>query len=206
LQTTRLETLGSAAAGIAHDINNQLTLILNHLAETDIEAALSAVNRCASLTSGLLSYCRGESLQLKRVNPAEFLFDFVEDLRLPHRIRIHFDLSDPVDIMADGVALIRVLTNLVVNACDAMNGAGTLTLGVRGSTISIEDTGPGIPRDASRQVFEPFFTTKGKAGTGLGLAIVREIMTQHGGLAVICSEPGRGARFELRFRAAQPIH
>ncbi|HEY1803897.1 MAG TPA: hypothetical protein VGG45_05405, partial [Terracidiphilus sp.] len=80
MENSRLETIGSAAAGIAHDINNQLTLIVNHLSFADVESAQAAVSRCTALTTSLLSYCRGEAIELGPVDPVAFLRRFTEEL------------------------------------------------------------------------------------------------------------------------------
>jgi len=193
--------LGSAAAGIAHDINNQLTLILNHLESPDLQGAREAAGRCCALTASLLSYCRGESVGMRPVSVAPFLQAFVETLRLPAGVKWTLEMEEPLpDIKGDPGAIDRVLTNLIQNACDAMENRGSLRIRATARTIEIRDSGPGIPAGRLREIFEPFYSTKGAGGTGLGLAIVREIMRQHGGAVTVRSEPGQGAAFTLRFR------
>ena len=200
-QNSRLEIIGSAAAGIAHDINNHLTLILNHLEMTDLQAAREAAGRCCALTGALLSYCRGESLALRPIGVAAFLQSFVATLRLPGGVRWTLELEEPLpDIKGDALAITRVLTNLIGNACDAMGNEGSLLIRATRRTVEIRDSGPGIPATRLKQIFEPFYSTKGSRGTGLGLAIVREIMRQHGGSAMVRSEAGNGTTFILRFR------
>src|SRR5580658_7556164 len=81
MNSSRLEIIGSAAAGIAHDINNQLSLIVNHL-----EGAQRATERCSALTASLLAYCKGEPVEVSSTNPAVFLRHFAEHLRLPRGI------------------------------------------------------------------------------------------------------------------------
>lgn len=198
----RLEMLGSAAAGIAHDINNQLTLILNYIETMDLEGARAAASRCTALTASILSFSRGESLALRSVDVVKFLRDFTRHLRLPGGIPLVVDLPASLpEIQADPVALHRALTNLVSNACEAMNGVGTLRIGASPQTIEVGDSGPGIALTDHRKIFEPFVSTKGSRGTGLGLAIVRDIMRQHGGAVSVKSAPGQGALFTLRFRS-----
>jgi two-component system NtrC family sensor kinase len=202
MNSDRLELIGSAAAGIAHDINNQLHLIVNHLALQDMDAAQRAVNRCSALTASLLAYCKGNPIEVSSTNPAAFLRNFVTQLRLPEGIDLHLKAPALLPaITADPLALNRSLTNLISNACDAMDGRGTLRITASPRMIEVSDSGPGIPVDCLKQIFEPFFTTKGAQGTGLGLSIVRELMRQQGGSVTVHSEPGRGARFTLRFRA-----
>lgn len=203
MKSSRLETLGAAAAGIAHDINNELNLIVNHLSRRDVESAMRAAERCSALTGSLLSYCKGDSVAAVSTNPAVFLRTFVEQLRLPAGIDLVLDAAPLLPaISADPLALKRALTNLISNACDAMEGRGTLSITAAPHMIMVGDSGQGVPEELSRRIFEPFFTTKGAGGTGLGLAIVRKLMRQQGGSVSVCSEPGRGALFTLRFRPA----
>jgi signal transduction histidine kinase len=200
-QKTRLENIGSATAGIAHDINNHLTLILNHLELSDVTAAREAAGRCCALTSSLLSYCRGESLALRPLPVAAFLQAFIATLHLPPGVHCTLELEQPLpDIQAEPLALARVLGNLITNACDAMDNEGSILIRATQKSIEIRDSGPGIPATRIKRIFDPFYTTKGMRGTGLGLAIVRDIMRQHGGAATVRNEPGRGATFTLRFR------
>jgi signal transduction histidine kinase len=197
---TRLEMLGTAAAGIAHDINNQLTLILNYIEATDLEGARKAASRCTALTAGLLSYSRGESLALEALDVAKFLSEFVAQLTLPPGVHLTIDLKPSLpQIQADPTALHRVLTNLISNAADAMKNQGALRIAASLQTIEVSDTGPGIAPADQRKIFQPFVSTKGSNGTGLGLAIVREIMQQHRGSVTVDSAPGEGAKFTLRF-------
>ena len=193
--------LGSAAAGIAHDINNQLHLILNHLAVTDIEGAHRAATRCSALTENLLAFCKGDPVEPISIDPGEFLLDFVDELQLPAGIDLRLNLRPSLPALsADPVALTRVLTNLISNACDALNGEGAIRIVASPRKIEVSDSGPGVPADVAHRIFEPFFTTKGPDGTGLGLSIVRDLMYRQGGSVSVHSEPGRGAHFTLHFR------
>ena len=195
------QSVASAAAGIAHDINNQLTLIVNHLSFADVEAAQAAVDRCSQLTASLLSYCRGEAVELGPLDPVSFLLHFARQLGLPNEVE--FTLCTPASlpaIMANPLALTRVLTNLVSNACAAMNDCGKLRIAATPGVIDVSDSGPGIPAESRTKIFDPFFTTKGGAGMGLGLSIVRELMRQQGGFVTVFSDVGKGARFTLHFR------
>jgi signal transduction histidine kinase len=199
---SRLEMIGSAAAGIAHDINNQLNLIVNHLSMPDVEGAQRAAERCAALTASLLSWCKGDPIEVSSIDPATFLRHFVAKLRLPGGVELLLNISPLLPpIAADPLGLTRALTNLISNACDAMNGRGTITITASPRMIEVGDTGPGFAADQNKRIFEPFFSTKGAQGTGLGLSIVRELMRQQGGSVSANSEPGRGAVFTLRFRA-----
>jgi signal transduction histidine kinase len=203
---SRLETIGAAAAGIAHDINNQLTLIVNHLSFADVQGAQAAVDRCSQLTASLLSYCRGEAVEVGPLDPVAFLRHFAAQLCLSNEIEVALDTPASLPaIMANPLALTRVLMNLVSNACAAMNDCGKLRIAAAPGMIEVSDSGPGIPAESRMKIFEPFFSTKGAAGTGLGLSIVRELMRQQGGFATVLSEAGEGARFTLHFRKAPAI-
>jgi len=196
-----LADLGSAAAGIAHYLNNQLTLILNYLEVSNLEGARVAAGRCTALTSSLLTWCRGETMKMEPIALGEFLFDFADNVETPDYVPVDLNLAENLPkINADPVALMRVLNNLVDNACDAMEGKGLVTITAFDRTIEISDTGPGITAENLKRIFEPFFSTKGSKGTGLGLSIVRETMRQHGGSVWVRSKPGHGATFCLKFR------
>src|SRR5438128_1227701 len=137
---SRMEKLGSAAAGIAHDINNQLFLILNHLAMPDLEAARQATARCSALTASLLAYCRGEAIRLRPLDVRVFLWDFLDQLRLPKTIQLIVDVPSSLPLVnADPAALTRAPTNLISNACDAMNGSGALRISASPDVIAITD-------------------------------------------------------------------
>lgn len=201
MKTSRFEIIGSAAAGIAHDINNQLTIIVNHLDSSDVDSAKAAVDRCSALTRSLLSYCRGEPLALIPMDPAPFLRRFTAQLRLPRNIELKVDIPAALPgIDANAFAVKRALTNLIANACAAMHDRGTLRIAATPGAIEVGDTGPGISPEHRKEIFAPFFTTKGADGTGLGLSIVRELMRQQGGSVTVHSEPGHGAQFTLHFR------
>jgi two-component system NtrC family sensor kinase len=203
MNDSRLEIIGSAAAGIAHDVNNQLNLIVNHLAVADVPAAQRAAQRCAVLTSSLLAYCRREPVVLDAIEPTDFLRAFATDLRLPDGVDLQLVAPEASPaISADTLALTRILTNLLLNACDAIKNQGTIRIVCAPLAIEVADYGPGIPAENLERIFDPFFTTKGANGTGLGLAIVRDLMRRQRGSVSVRSEPGQGARFKLSFRAA----
>ena len=140
---------------------------------------------------------------MRPLDPGTFLDEFVAQTPLPEGIRLVYEHPGPLaPISADPLALSRALTNLISNACAAMDGHGTLRITATRCAIEVADSGPGIPPHMCKRIFDPFFTTKGERGTGLGLAIVRDVMRRHGGSVMVQSEPGRGASFTLRFRAA----
>ncbi len=203
IRHSRLETIGSAAAGIAHDLNNQFTLILNHLAVSDVASAHDAVSRCVALTSGLLAWCRGESEPLKPTDLASTVRGFAARAGIPEHVRLNIEIAEGLSpVLGDETGIYRALDNLFRNACSAMNTSGKIRIVVRSGEIDVEDSGPGIARENLQRIFEPFFSTR---GSGLGLAIVRDIMRRHGGSVTVQSPPGAGAEIPLRFRTAKDL-
>src|SRR5256712_3140236 len=112
-------------------------------------------------------------------------------------------------ILGDAEELREALTNLILNAVDAMSAGGILRL-VTGATddhveVAVSDTGVGIPAAVREKIFDPFFTTKGPQGTGLGLSLTYGIVSRHGGFVTVESEEGRGSTFRLSFPSAAMV-
>jgi two-component system, cell cycle sensor histidine kinase and response regulator CckA len=206
MNESRLEQIGAAAAGIAHDINNQLNLIVNNLAlpgEEGVHDARRAAERCSALTASLLSYCKIGRMDVQSLDPAKLVRRFVSQLRLPQGVKLELDVPVSLPLIrANSTGVMRALMNISDNACDAMNNSGTLRISASAQQIEVQDSGPGISGEVMKRMFEPFYSTKGEAGNGLGLAIVRDLMREQGGYIAVNSDPGQGAHFILRFRAA----
>ncbi len=206
MNESRLEQIGAAAAGIAHDINNQLNLIVNNLAlpgEEGVHDARRAAERCSALTASLLSYCKTGRMDVQSLDPAKLVRRFVSQLRLPQGVKLELDVPVSLPLIrANSTGVMRALMNITDNACDAMNKNGTLRISASAQQIEVQDSGPGISAEVMKRMFEPFYSTKGEAGNGLGLAIVRDLMREQGGYIAVNSDPGQGAHFILRFRAA----
>jgi CheY-like chemotaxis protein/anti-sigma regulatory factor (Ser/Thr protein kinase) len=119
---------------------------------------------------------------------------------------LKLDLGSVSPVSGRPSALTEVLTNLMLNAIDAMPEGGTLAVGTRQQdadvVITVTDTGIGMAEEVRRRIFEPFFSTKGESGSGLGLAMSYSIVKRHSGEITVDSEPGRGATFTLVFPAA----
>ena len=203
-----LERIGSAAAGIAHDINNQLNLIVNHLSLPGVDGegvnyARQAAQRCSALTASLLSYCKRPGNDIQSLDLSRQLRSFASQLRLPSGVKVEFDVPNSLPLIRGSkMGIDRALRNLVGNACDAMECRGTLRITASPQQIDVSDSGPGICTEVIKRIFEPFYSTKGEEGYGMGLAIVRELMREQGGHVSVVSEPGHGATFTLRFRPA----
>ena len=233
----RLAAIGHLAAGVAHDFNNILTIITLHAQlalqspelspkiHKRIETVLQQAEMAANLIQQLLDFGRRAQLQLMPVDLAQLFVSQVKLLRrtIPENIVIVLDCQiDPCMVSADATRMQQMLTNLALNARDAMPAGGTLTIALRpcqvdagalplpgmqaGSWIEIvvEDTGTGIPRDVMPYLFEPFFSTKvSGAGSGLGLPQVFGIVRQHDGFIGVKTEAEKGSIFTIYLPAIE---
>jgi signal transduction histidine kinase len=220
----RMETVGTLAGGIAHDVNNQLAAILgqlhlcremlpsDHSVLRRIERAEDATRRCAQTTKALLSFSHKSRPELRPLDLNRLVLDTSTILGplLGGRIRLHRELApDLPPVSGDAVQLEQVLMNLGVNARDAMPEGGHLSLTTHLAAdgrvcLDIVDSGPGIPEAILPRLFEPFVTTKGQGkGTGLGLAMVFSIVKAHQGEILAENLPEGGARFRLTLPPAQ---
>ena len=223
----RMETVGTLAGGIAHDVNNQLAAILGqlhlcrellpegHSVLDRLERAEEATRRCAQTTKALLSFSHQSRPELKRLDLNAVVQETgaILDRLLGGRIRLGLALAPDLPwVEGDGVQLEQVLLNLAVNARDAMPEGGTLTLRTRQDAagqvcLEVQDTGSGIPEAALPHIFEPFFTTKEQGkGTGLGLAMVFGIVKAHQGRIQAENAPEGGARFRITLPPAGRPH
>jgi len=225
LQMQKMESLGSLAGGVAHDMNNVLAAILalasTHLTVEAVDSPAyrafktigEAALRGADLVKGLLHFARQSPSLLQSVDlnaVVEQGARLLERTTLA-RVRVVMDLApDLRPIRGDASALSHALMNLCVNAVDAMAEGGTLSLATRNLgealvELVVGDTGTGMTEEVLAKATDPFFTTKevGK-GTGLGLAMVFNTVRAHQGVLRIVSAPDQGTRVKLRFPAADP--
>lgn len=236
-QSQKLEAIGHLTGGVAHDFNNLLTIIRSSvdflrqpgLSEERRQRYMSAVSdtveRASKLTSQLLAFARRQPLNPEVFDAGQRVKNIGEMLESVTGARIHVQVQlpeHPCHVRVDASQFETALINIALNARDAMEGQGTLTLRVvtveampriRGDaearqpfvSISLADTGSGIPGDAVERIFEPFFTTKavGK-GTGLGLSQVFGFAKQSGGNVEVVSTPGQGSVFTLYLPEATP--
>ncbi len=236
-QSQRLESLGRLAGGIAHDFNNLLTVIMGSISlaretipetsETgaDLLTAEGAAQRASELTRKLLVFARRQTVEFQVVDLNALLKDLETIVRqlIGEQVRLIDELAPGLwPVYADAGQLEQMVTNLAVNARDAMPEGGTLTIRTRNVELSrhpengdalapgeyvrleVEDTGVGMPPEVLQRAFEPFFTTKEVGqGTGLGLATVYGLVGQAGGEIVIQSQVGHGTKATIHLPRAQ---
>ncbi|MBE2253680.1 MAG: PAS domain-containing protein [Myxococcus sp.] len=214
----RLGQVGALAASVAHDLVNMLTPLITGLSflqeevtddQGDLRETLfdmgEGSKRALALVRQMVDFARGGAGLRAPVMTTALLEAHVRQLRraLPPAIDFKAEIAPSLPtLLADALQLYQVLLNLCLNAVDAMNGQGTLTLRAhateQGVALEVCDTGPGIPPHLAARVFEPFFTTKSAGkGTGLGLATVKRVAEAHGGSVDLVSAPGGGARFTV---------
>lgn len=224
LQSQKLSTIGSLASSMTHEFNNILTTIINYAKlglrhkdnatrEKALDKILAAGHRASRITTGLLSYSRrgNERREPTDLIPLvqEILVLVEKDLQI-HRVRLQtaFD-SQPIVADVNASQIQQVLLNLIVNARQAMDPGGQITVSVHtgadgsNAEISVRDTGKGIPPETLRKIFDPYFTTKtadaqGQGGTGLGLSLAREVIEAHHGRIRVESTVGQGTTFTLK--------
>jgi two-component system NtrC family sensor kinase len=220
IQLEKLRSLGEMAAGVAHEINNPLggiliyaSLLLEGLADADSRRAdlgriVQEASRCKEIVKSLLEFARqsGPKKELTDVNRA--ITDgllFLENQATFHNIEITKELDPALPpLWGSAGQLKQVFLNIMINAADAMQGRGVLTirtfLGGDGNKVVIEftDTGGGIPEDILPRIFDPFFTTKEVGeGTGLGLSMSYGIVREHNGNIEVDTVMGSGTTFRV---------
>jgi two-component system, cell cycle sensor histidine kinase and response regulator CckA len=215
LRTQRMESIGTLAGGIAHDLNNVLTplLLSTQLLANDLDVPTrtrilagmqQTIERGADMIRQVLTFARGVEGERTVVDIGELTERFAKfcgDI-LPKSIAVDASAAPDLAVLGDSTQLMQVLMNLATNARDAMPDGGHLRLTATGDdarvVIEVADDGTGMSADALDRIFEPFFTTKGIGrGTGLGLSVSQAIARTHGGSLEASSAVGSGTTFRL---------
>jgi PAS domain S-box-containing protein len=226
LQAEKMSSLGKMAAGVAHQLNNPLSGIilftklvmeeydLPQEALQDLERVLEDAKRTKDIVKELLEFSRQTSHDMRPQDINDIIsrtMFLLENQSIFHNIEIKKDLDKALpQILGDAQQLNHVFMNTILNAADALEGAGKLSLKTHvipesgRVCVEISDTGSGIPEDVLPHIFEPFYTTKEQGkGTGLGLSMVYGIVESHGGSIRAESEPGVGTTFYIELPVAE---
>jgi PAS domain S-box-containing protein len=228
-QSDKLRAVGELAAGVAHNLNNSLTVIqgrvqllqrrpLDEATSKSLDVIIQAVADGSQTLRRILDFARRD--QAKEFAPldlTELVTTTVEigkpkwqskSSRRSGIINVHVETRGPVQVWGEKAELREVVLNLLFNAVDAMPDGGEIEIGTRAELDSacfwVADTGSGMPPETIARIFEPFYTTKGEGGTGLGLSASHGIITRHQGQIMVVSEPGLGTRFEVRLPVYEP--
>ncbi len=226
-QSDKLRAVGELAAGVAHNLNNSLTVIqgraqllqrraADEATSKSLETIIQAVADGAQTLRRILDFARREqSKEFAPLDLTELVKTSVEIAKPkwqrksgpgPGCVNVHIETRGPVRVLGEKAELREVVMNLLFNAVDAMPDGGDIEVGTRAELDSacfwVADTGVGMSPETAARIFEPFYTTKGEGGTGLGLSASHGIITRHHGQIMVVSEPGLGTRFEIRL----PVH
>ncbi|MFN2577433.1 MAG: ATP-binding protein [Pyrinomonadaceae bacterium] len=222
-RSDKLRALGELAAGVAHNLNNSLTVIQGRAQlllmrggaddphQKSLEVITQAVGDCSQTLRRLLDFSRRKSTRVTLpVDLSELVTSSVEIARpkwqaeSPTRIgaiEVRVDAPRPVMALGDPSELREVVLNLIFNAVDAMTHGGAIEIGTcaegESARFWVADNGAGMAPEVLARIFEPFYSTKGDRGTGLGLSASHGIIDNHGGDINVFSEVGRGTRFEV---------
>lgn len=229
-QSEKMTALGSLLAGVAHELNNPLTVVIGRammleeaFAGTPHADAVSklraASERCSKIVQTFLSMARQKepSRRSERIDRiVEAAMEIVGYGMRADSIEVTIDLNHALpEIACDASQLIQVFTNLFVNAQQALvtqslprtiDVSGRLAADGKSVTIEVQDNGPGIPDEILSRIFDPFFTTREKEqGTGLGLSVSLGLIRAHGGAIDVKSTPGGGTVFSIRLPVDKPV-
>ncbi len=228
--TERLRSLGEIAGGVAHDLNNMLAGIVGPadlmlMDETDpekersLEAIMSAAKRGAETVRRIQRFAQARTeLDRQDFDLRQLTEDVIFTLRPRWRdaaqrqglvINVINEVPERIKVHASSGEMGNVLTNLIVNACEAMPEGGTIRVTGSATEDTVEfcvsDNGIGMSEETQAQIFQPFFSTKGADNSGLGLAVIRGIILRHGGTIEVESELGVGTTFRITLPAAREL-
>lgn len=215
VQARKLESLGRLTSGVAHELNNPLNnistsvqILLEEIRENNLEYKMELltgtekeVDRARNIVKALLEFSRERSLKIKTINFFDLVNEAVDAIKIqvPAHVKLEMQVPENIQINLDPDRMRRVLINLTLNAVQAMELEGTLSIKAKQTEnneefqFQVQDTGCGICEENMSKIFDPFFSTKdvGK-GLGMGLSIIYGIIELHGGRIKITSKEGKG--------------
>ncbi|MGC8863299.1 MAG: hybrid sensor histidine kinase/response regulator [Armatimonadota bacterium] len=229
VQSEKLRAIGQIASGVAHDFNNILGIILGNIQllkseerDENVQAKLARAERAAldgiETVRRIQEFTRQQApRQTEVIDLGEMAQELAETMRPVYEqhavsagagIQVRVEADEGAFTVGSSAEIRQVLTNIFLNAVQAMPEGGTITLRAgrenASSWISITDTGVGMSQEVCRRVFEPFFTTRGVEGTGLGLSVAYGIVRRHDGSIRIVSEPGKGTTVTVYLPYSRP--
>jgi PAS domain S-box-containing protein len=233
-RSDKLRALGELAAGVAHNLNNSLTVIQGRAQllamrsgadernKKSLEVITQAVGDCSQTLRRLLDFSRrGSTRASVPVDLTELVVSSVEIARPKWQaesaertgtVEVRIETGGPALTLGDSSELREVVLNFIFNAVDAMSQGGTIKVGTRtdgqNASFWVADNGSGMPPEVVARIFEPFYSTKGERGTGLGLSASHGIVENHNGHINVTSEPRKGTRFEVilpLYEASAPV-
>ena len=220
-QMERLCHLGEQVGGLIHQFNGMLTIVMAHLellqqetTSTEFRVRLAtaqeAITNGVDLIRTLQAFIRKEPVQKDELDLNQLIADTLKvaepawqqnERPADAAIQVETHLGDIPNFLGDAIKLREALTNLIMNAIDAMPQGGHLTVSTEDTGMGVElrvsDTGQGMPESVRQQIFEPFFSTKGGKGNGLGLSIVKKALREHGWDIQVESQIGNGTTFTI---------
>lgn len=228
MQAQKMSSVGALASSITHEFNNILTTVINYakmgLRHKDaatrdkaFDKILTAGQRAAKITTGMLSYARTQPDRKESTDLVALVQDVLilveKDLQI-HRINLETSFPDRPFAAINANQVQQVVMNLIVNARQAMEVSGRMKITIQTNPndgmaeIAVQDSGSGIPAEKLAKIFNPFYSTKeadsgGQGGTGLGLSMCREVLEAHKGRIRVDSTVGKGTTFTLRFPPAE---
>lgn len=223
--------LGELVSTTTHEFNNVLMTIINYAklglrhpegdsAVKAFEKILSAANRAARITNGILGFARNRTATFESTDMAKLIDDtllLVEREMTKYRVQVERKIGAVPPATANTNQIQQILLNVLINARQAMPGGGRIFVSLSHDPatdfvdLTVRDTGVGMTPETMRRIFEPYFTTKsgpddsGKGGSGLGLSMCKDIIEAHHGKIRIESAPGKGTAFTIRLPSARPM-